>query len=151
MSKAIEIIEKILYITIATVDDQGQPWNTPVYCAYDTRHNFYWASWEGAQHSKNIAGNPKIFLVIYDSTVPEGTGFGVYIKARASKIEDKSEMENAIKLLYERKNKTPRSTDEFLGDFPRRIYKAVPEKIWVNDDAEVNSNFIDNRKEVELL
>lgn len=29
-----EIIEKIWYITIATVCEDGKPWNTPVYAAY---------------------------------------------------------------------------------------------------------------------
>lgn len=150
MSKAKETIEKILYITIATVDENGQPWNTPVYSAYDTHYNFYWASWEGAQHSKNIERNPKAFLVIYDSTVPEGTGFGVYIQAKAKKLVDKTEIKEALSHLYSRKNKEPRKPEEFLGKFPRRIYKATPQKIWVNDDATVNGNFIDNRKEISL-
>jgi nitroimidazol reductase NimA-like FMN-containing flavoprotein (pyridoxamine 5'-phosphate oxidase superfamily) len=150
MKKAKEAIEKILYITIATADEQGQPWNTPVYSAYDSNYNFYWASWEKAQHSQNIEKNPKIFLVIYDSTVPEGTGFGVYIQARAEKLLDKNEIHAALQYLYERKNKKPRQPEEFLGEYPRRVYKAIPEKVWINDDAEVNGNFIDNRKEIAL-
>ncbi len=47
------------------------PWNSPVYSAFDKDYNFYWASWKENQHSKNIKENEKVFVVIYDSTVPE--------------------------------------------------------------------------------
>lgn len=150
MNKTKETIEKILYVTIATVDEDGQPWNTPVYSAFDTDYNFYWASWEGSQHSMNIENNPKVFLVIYDSTVPEGTGFGVYIQAKAEKLLEEAEIKKALSHLYKRKNKTPRKPEEFLGEYPRRVYKAVPQRAWINDDTTVNGNFIDNRKEIKL-
>jgi len=39
---------------------------------------------KNGQHSKNIAENNRVFIVIYDSTVPEGDGEGVYIQAMAS-------------------------------------------------------------------
>jgi Pyridoxamine 5'-phosphate oxidase len=68
-----------IYITIATADSNGQPWNTPLYAAYDEHYNFYWASWTESVHSRNIRQNPAVFLVVYDSTVPEGTGEGIYI------------------------------------------------------------------------
>lgn len=66
--RAKEIIKEILYITIATTSREGQPWNSPVYSAFDESYNFYWASDQNGQHSKNIAENNKIFIVIYDST-----------------------------------------------------------------------------------
>lgn len=40
---------------------------------------------------------------------------------------------------------------EFQGDMPRRVYKAVPEKFWINGDSDVNGNFIDIRQEVDLF
>jgi len=151
--RAKEIIEKILYITIATVTKDGQPWNSPVYSAYDDNYNFYWNSWNENQHSKNIASNNNVFLVIYNSTAAEGTGEGVYIQAKAQKVTDRKEIEKAIELLQTRKNKPSsklRSAEEFLGDYPRRVYKAVPEKFWMNDDGEVDGNYVDKRQEVQL-
>lgn len=50
--RAKEIVEKIIYATIATASKDGQPWNSPVYCAYDEDYNFYWSSWTENQHSK---------------------------------------------------------------------------------------------------
>ena len=145
------IIAKIIYITIATVSKDGKPWNTPVYSAYDEKFNFFWASWKENEHSKNVQNNGDVFLVIYDSTAPEGTGEGVYVKAKAYELTDPKEIEHAMKYLYGRKNKAPRKVDEFLDDYPRRVYKAVPEKFWINGDGEVNGNFVDTRVEVKLL
>ncbi|MBI2010113.1 MAG: pyridoxamine 5'-phosphate oxidase family protein [Candidatus Chisholmbacteria bacterium] len=147
------IIKKILYITIATSSKDGQPWNSPVYSAYDQSYNFYWNSWKDNRHSKNIASNPKVFLVIYDSTVVEGTGRGVYIQARASMLTDEKEIEYARSLLEKRKTKPSsklRSPKEFMGDYPRRVYKAIPEKVWINTDGNINGNYVDKRVEVKL-
>ena len=59
--RAKEIISKIQYITVATYSKDGEPWNSPVYSAFDEQYNFYWASWVENQHSKNIAENGKAF------------------------------------------------------------------------------------------
>ncbi len=150
--KAKNIISDIIYITIATVSKDGQPWNSPVYSAFDEQYNFYWASWKDNQHSKNIVDNPSVFLSIYDSTVPEGTGEGVYIQASAHELSDSEEIKKALALLYTRKNQDPekRKSEEFLGNYPRRVYKAVPEKIWMNSNGDIDGNYVDARIEVKL-
>lgn len=146
-----DIIESIKYITIATVDGTGQPWNAPVFTAFDESYNFYWVSSPDSQHSKNIKENNKIFLVIYDSTSPEGrTENGVYLLTKAYEVEDREEIERAIKLYYGRKNKEPRKAEEFMGNPPRKIYKAVPEKVWLNVFNDVNGTLVDHRVEVTL-
>lgn len=151
LENAKRIIEKIQYITIATTSKDGSPWNSPVWCAYDDNYNFYWASWKENRHSQNIRNNSKVVLVIYDSTVPQGTGFGVYFEAEAHELTDEKEIQAAIDLMYKRKNKAPRKATEFLGDYPRRVYKAVPRKVWVNSEGDINGNYIDIRKEIDLL
>jgi hypothetical protein len=40
--RAKEIIAKIEYVTIASVTNEGLPWNSPVFTAYDEGYNFYW-------------------------------------------------------------------------------------------------------------
>jgi nitroimidazol reductase NimA-like FMN-containing flavoprotein (pyridoxamine 5'-phosphate oxidase superfamily) len=149
-ARAKQILSEILYITIATVDAAGRPWNAPVYSAYDEEYNFYWASAIHSEHSRNIRGNPNIFLVIYDSTVPEGTGEGVYIQAKAYELADEHETKAALRYYYGRANKAPPSASAFLGSRPRRIYKAVPERVWMNDLKEVDDTTIDVRIEIEL-
>ncbi len=101
-------------------------------------------------HSQNIRNNPNIFLVIYDSTAPEGTGRGVFVKAKAYELSDPKEIMHALSFLYKRKNKLPRLVKEFLGKYPRRVYRAVPEKFWINVDGKVNGNFVDKRVEIKI-
>lgn len=152
LQRAKKIISKILYITIATSTKEGTPWNSPVYSAFDEDYNFYWASDTNGQHSKNINENNKVFLVIYDSTASEGTGEGVYVQAKAQELANENEILQALEVLDKRVGKSrKRDVNEFLGDYPRRVYKAVPEKVWVNDDGEINGNYVDIRIEVELL
>ncbi len=151
VARAKEIVEKIIYITIATVTPEGKPWNSPVYSAYDKdTYTFYWVSPRATEHSKNIEHNPNVFLVIYDSTVPEGTGEGVYVQAHASVVTDIKEMTKAIYLLYTRKKKKLRDVSHFLDLRPRRIYKAVPEKIWLNSSEKVGDESLDTRVEIKL-
>lgn len=150
MNRAKEIIKKILYITIATVDGSGQPWNSPVYSAYDESYNFYWASWTESQHSKNINQNNRIFLVIYDPSIPEGKGEGVYIQAKAYQLKNEAEIQEGLNYLDKRAGKKPHNPKHFMGDYPRRVYKAVPEKFWINDDGEIGGNYIDVRNEIKL-
>ena len=146
--KAKQIIEKIIYITLATCSKDGQSWNSPVFAFHDESSNFYWASWIKNQHSKNIRENPHVFIVIYDSTAPEGTGKGVYIKAKAYELNEQHVIEQALSY---RNKKVIREAKAFMGDYPRRIYKAVPEKVWINGNGEVNGNDVDIRMEVSLL
>ncbi|KKQ89587.1 MAG: hypothetical protein UT12_C0011G0043 [Candidatus Curtissbacteria bacterium GW2011_GWC2_38_9] len=151
IKRAKTIISKILYITIATSNKLGIPWNTPVYSAFDKDYNFYWISWRKNQHSKNIKENSQIFIVIYDSTAVEGQGHGVYIQAKAYELDDNKEVEYALKYLDGRINKTGRhKASQFQGSKPRRIYKAVPEKVWVNTDIRINGEFVDDRIEINL-
>ncbi|MBI4020303.1 MAG: pyridoxamine 5'-phosphate oxidase family protein [Candidatus Aenigmarchaeota archaeon] len=143
-------IRKILYITIATASKNCEPWNSPVYSAFDKSYTFYWCSWTENQHSRNIRENKNVFVVIYDSAAPEGAGFGVYMKGKAYQlgIENIGEIIKALKLLYGRKNKKPKHPREFLKLFPRRIFRFVPEKVWVNSEGSVKGNFVDTRVDI---
>lgn len=145
-----QIIAKIRYMTIATVDTNGQPWNTPVARSYDAQHNFYWISHKDSVHAQNIRQNNKIFIVIYDSTVPSENAWGVYIKARAFEVND-AEKDDEIAAAFAKDDPyDPPQGGQYLGDHPRRVYQAVPEKIWMNDSSTIDGNYIDTRKEVQL-
>ena len=147
--KAKAILDSIKYATVATVSNDGQPWNSPVYCVYDENYTFYWASSITSQHSQNIYANNKIFIAVYDSTVPWGTGKGVFIQAEAAEVTDAAEIAKACELRKARVSDANQPPDDFMSDKPRRIYKAVPQKIWMNEDDQINGNFVDVRKEAE--
>lgn len=137
--RAAEIINKILYITIASVSDEGQPWNSPVYSGFDDELNFYWSSGKDSQHSKNIRANGKVFIVIYNSTAKAGSCEGVYIQAEAKELGENEEIIVARRITQARKGQLDEITDDepekFKGSSVRRVYKATPQKIWMNDDV----------------
>lgn len=146
-----EVISKVSYTTIASISADAEPWNTPVLFATDEQYNFFWTSAVETQHSENIRQNPKVFLVVYDTSVPEGFSHGVYIQANAVELGDSDEIQHAAELVYARKNKTPRTADEFLEDAPRRMYKAVPERVWINMPVEPQTNPLGSREEITLV
>ncbi|HET9850596.1 MAG TPA: pyridoxamine 5'-phosphate oxidase family protein [Candidatus Saccharimonadales bacterium] len=145
-----EIIQKIIYMTLATANAEGQPWNTPVFCAYDQDFNFYWGSSKTSRHSKNISANPRVFISIYDSTVPAGEGEGVYIKAKAQELSSPADRRFAHNLLQARRIIPFWKEEYFSDESPIALYKAVPEKVWVNDGQKINGVYEDIRKEVRL-
>jgi len=132
--KAAEIIKKIPYITLATVSDDGQPWNSPLWSVYDKDLNFYWVSDQKSVHSEDLRSNNKVFCVIYDSTMAEGTGEGVYFKGKAFELAERE-------VLVECPTREKPIT--FKGNDILKIYKVVPEKIWMNDDEkDVNGKYV---------
>jgi hypothetical protein len=77
------IIDASLYMVLATADEAGRPWASPVYFANSGYTEFFWVSSPDAVHSRNIAVRPQVSIVMFDSQVPIGTGQGVYMAAVA--------------------------------------------------------------------
>lgn len=108
LKSTIEIIKSMKYMTIATVCEDGSPWNTPVAPNIKSGLTFTWGSNENSVHSQNVRREKRVFVVIYDSNAEEGTGEGVYMKGVA---EELNEYEGVLKM-----------------------YRFTPEKIWINDE-----------------
>lgn len=146
--KARIVLDNIRYVTVATVTESGEPWNTPVAAfRFNNDYNFYWASWRDNQHSKNIRETGKAFIVVYDSTPSDNEpSSGVYIAADVVELNDEQEVMEAAKVFGDDPY-NPSDGKEYLDTKPRRIYKAVPQKFWLNSDSEVDGNFVDVRTE----
>ena len=80
------IIDASLYMVLGTADDRGRPWVSPVYYAHVDYREFLWLSRPETLHSNNLVSRPQISLVIFDSSVPIGTGQGVYVAATAEEV-----------------------------------------------------------------
>ncbi|HTE22270.1 MAG TPA: pyridoxamine 5'-phosphate oxidase family protein [Candidatus Limnocylindria bacterium] len=121
--RAKEILQKIIYATIATASKDGKPWNSPVRHTYDKDLNIYWFSDKEGHHSRNVRQNENVFIVIYDSTVPEGQGEGVYFEAKAYEVNDPEEIRHA-RLIKKARTRTHRmilwatQSDEFIKQCP---------------------------------
>lgn len=144
------IIDASLYLVLATVTEDGRPWNSPVYFCHDDRFNLYWASAIESQHSKNLECSPAIFLVFFDSSTGWGKGRGVYMSATAHLVEDRDEVERVRKLRMQKVSQADQPIDDFTGNSPRRIYQATPKQIWMNGDQMVDGVMIDTREDITL-
>lgn len=125
IKSAREILEQIRYINIATVNEDGSPWNTAVSASHDAHLNFYWGSSPDSVHSRNIRRDGRVFVTIYDSTAPEGTGEGLYLRGRAEELGR-------------------------LADSAVHEYRFTPEQVWINDEAKNDDGSYRHDIRVEL-
>jgi hypothetical protein len=127
-----QLIQGLNYLTLATCDRDGQPWNTPVFGAYDGHKTFYWGSRHVTQHSQNISQNSRGFIVIYDSTVKPNHGEAVYLKVLCEELAQ-SEIDAAIQLLHAKLGESYMVPKDVQGASPRRLYKATVTRAWIKD------------------
>ena len=143
------MLKRVPFATIATVCPDGQPWNSPVFARLDEETlELYWVSWLNNQHSQNIARDPRIFVVIYDSRlVPFNKRQGLYMRMQARPLTNRAQLKRIReKFLHAFGEAADESA--FTGKNPRRIYKAVPQQIWTNQDGQVEGHFVDVRREL---
>lgn len=152
--KAKEIIAKNIYLTVATTSLDGRPWISPVFFAYDADYNLFWVSNKDAKHSGLVRNNAQVAIVIFDSSVPEGEGDGVYFEAHVEELSDNGEIVQAMEILNKRVTKDEfrvKKIEEVTGAGVWRIYKATPIKISKLAEGEyVNGQYVDKRVEIEL-
>jgi pyridoxine/pyridoxamine 5'-phosphate oxidase len=82
------IIDANAYMTLATADEHGNPWASPVWYATADYLEFVWVSVPEARHSRNLAQRSELAIVIFDSRQRPGTGEGVYMSARAERVPE---------------------------------------------------------------
>lgn len=127
------IVDSIRYLTLATVDADGNPWSTPVYFAADDGLEcFYWMSAETSQHSRNIAAHPAVGLAVFDSTVPPYFGRCVYASGVADALTG-DELRSAFDLYpgSEERGGSAITEDEVTGASAWRLYRVQASELWV--------------------
>jgi pyridoxine/pyridoxamine 5'-phosphate oxidase len=82
------IVDGTAYMTLATADESGRPWASPVWFATEDYREFFWASSPSARHSRNIASRPEVAVTIFDTGQRPGTGEGVYVAAIAEQVPE---------------------------------------------------------------
>jgi nitroimidazol reductase NimA-like FMN-containing flavoprotein (pyridoxamine 5'-phosphate oxidase superfamily) len=140
-----EIIDASLYMVIATADRTGQPWASPVYFASSDYRDFFWVSEPEATHSVNLRDRREVGIVIFDSSVPIGSGQGLYVLGVARELPA-HETADGIKIFSKRSkghggNKW--TMDDVSPPARHRLYQATAEAHYVLDEH-------DHRVEVSL-
>jgi hypothetical protein len=76
-----EVVRANRYMVLATSDENGVPWASPVWFATENFHDYYWVSRPNTRHSTNLAARPEVGVAIFDSQQPPGTSLGAYLSA----------------------------------------------------------------------
>jgi nitroimidazol reductase NimA-like FMN-containing flavoprotein (pyridoxamine 5'-phosphate oxidase superfamily) len=130
------LVAENAYLTLATASTDGIPWATPVWFAPHDLDLFVWASKPGARHSLNIAENPRVSLVIFDSSKAPGEGSALYISADAA-LADDATFDEALTVYNARsvERGLPEWDSSKLSEPARhRLYRAVTVEAFVLDD-----------------
>jgi len=140
------LLETSLFAAVATVDEQGNPWNMPTFYVYDKDLNLYWSSHPDSKHSINIEKSGKAFITIYNSLVYSKA---IYIEADVNVLSDASEIKSTLNLINERKGREYATYEDFI-DTPQRLYKACPLHIWTNESSKNSKRIIIKDYRVEI-
>ena len=127
------IIDSCQYLTLATADGEGRPWASPVWFAHEDYARFLWVSKPQARHSRNLAARREAGIVIFDSTVPIGSGQAVFVESTADRLEGDEEA-RAVRLFSERSEALGGrawTTDEVRAPSPLRLYRATASAHYV--------------------
>ncbi|MEU4236240.1 pyridoxamine 5'-phosphate oxidase family protein [Actinoplanes sp. NPDC026619] len=119
------VVDDNRYMTLGTVEPDGLPRLTPVYFTHDGYRSFYWVSEPGSQHSRNLAREPRLSIVIFDSRRLPGAGEAVYLSATARQVPDEelaAECEIAFRDVGG--GAEPFAPEELCGGAELRLYRA---------------------------
>jgi nitroimidazol reductase NimA-like FMN-containing flavoprotein (pyridoxamine 5'-phosphate oxidase superfamily) len=144
-SIARKIVDRSLYMVVATADQSGQPWATPVYFAHRDHREFFWVSEPDATHSINLRDRREVGIVIFDSSVPLNSGQGVYVGGVAREIPAHETGEGIE--VYSRRSAEHGGeefgTEDVSPPARHRLYQATAEATFVLDEH-------DHRVEISL-
>lgn len=102
MNQDAGLLEDNHFMTLATVCEDGRPWNVPITFAF-LDGALYWRSVDSAVHSQNIARDSRVSISIFDAQPrPNVKGLqAFYLQSRARKLEQ-TEQEKILQLLGEK-------------------------------------------------
>lgn len=136
IERAKELLKTVTFATMATVNNDGSPHNTPFYFLHDEKLQFiYWGSHPESEHSKNVLRTGKIFVVLYDAFK---TG-GLYIRAENGKPLDGAELDEALNIHNQfraKEHREPLKRDFYTGESPQRMWSAETKTFWINGIVE---------------
>jgi hypothetical protein len=140
-----EIIDRSLYMVVATANSSGQPWASPVHFAPSAYREFFWVSEPEASHSVNLRDRREVGIVIFDSSVPIGKGQGVYVLGVARELPAHETAEGID--LFSKRSRDHGGSEWTVEDVSpparHRLYQATAEALYVLDEH-------DHRVEVSL-
>lgn len=131
IDRAKELLRMVRHASMATVNADGSPHNTPYFFMYspDLAHIF-WGSHPESEHSKNIIRTGQLFVALYDGNERGG----LYFRAKNGRIAEGGEFDIALaahNAARERVGKSPLTPQNYQNS-PQKMWMAEVENLWVN-------------------
>lgn len=127
-------LNKIHYVSMATVNDDGSPHNSPMVFLYDKNFEYiYWGSHPDSQHSKNILRTGEVFFAAFDAVAQNS---GIYIKTIDGEIVEEADLDTALAVHNHFRNSMGKDSLEkayYSKDNPQKMWRAKVVKVWIND------------------
>lgn len=147
------IIDDHHFMVLGTAQPDGTPRVSPVFYNHVDHRVFYWISAPDAQHSRNVAAQPRVEIVIFNSQADPGPDTAaVYLGAMAVQVPD-AELAAAVADAFSSVRSGVRAygAQELSGDADLRLYRAIVEstEIHVRGSDPDRGTGIDRRLAVE--
>ena len=129
------VLDDNSYMTLATADESGVPWASPVWFATEDYHQLYWLSAPSTRHSRNLAVRPELSIVVFDSTVQPLSGQAVYMMATAKQVPE-ADLEPGLDVYSRvsvRRGLKEYGTQSVTGDARLRLYCATVTEHYILD------------------
>lgn len=126
------IIDGNRFMTLATADEHGSPWASPVWYSPVAYRKFLWVSSPEALHSRNLALRSELAIVIFDSHEPGGWK-ALYMTAVAEQL---AEVDDAIQVFSrhgEAQGLRAWSREDVVSPARHRLYRAKVSEHFVLD------------------
>jgi nitroimidazol reductase NimA-like FMN-containing flavoprotein (pyridoxamine 5'-phosphate oxidase superfamily) len=126
------IVDANRYMTLATADEHGTPWASPVWYAPVGYREFLWVSSPEARHSLNLDTRPELAAVIFDSHQAGGWN-ALYMVAIAERLDDVDQPIQAFSRHGEAQGLRAWTRDDVLPPARHRLYRATIAEHFVLD------------------
>lgn len=126
------IVETNRFMTLATADEGGLPWASPVWYAPAGCRELFWVSSPEARHSRNLAQRPQLAIVIFDSHQPGGWK-ALYMSAVAEELPDVDEGIDIFSRRSVEQGLPVWTRDDVLPPARHRLYRATVSEHFVLD------------------
>jgi hypothetical protein len=136
------ILDDGVYMTLATADEFGRSWPSPVFYAHEGYHRLYWVSHRRARHSRNIGERAQLGIVVWDAHV------ALYMTADAEQLHGE-DVDAGITVLARKPvpHGRPSWTVEDVGrPDGLRVYRATVTEHWLWEAETAD----DGRRQVQL-
>jgi nitroimidazol reductase NimA-like FMN-containing flavoprotein (pyridoxamine 5'-phosphate oxidase superfamily) len=118
------VIDANSYMVLGTAHPDGHPRVSPVFFTHHGRRALYWVSSPDSQHSRNLAADPRVNVVVFDSTVLPGQGSAVYLTGTAGEVPSSDlEVEVARAFADVDRNARAFTVGDVSGDAALRLYR----------------------------